>query len=161
MLKVTLVGDRELVAKLDKMPNEIRKSLKTAVTKLALGLQRHIVADKLSGQVLNVKTGALRRSIFSKVEDRSDAVIGKVASSGDVKYAAIHEFGGVIPPHDVVPVRAEALHFFVGGHEVFAKRVHIPQVQMPQRSFMRTGLADMKDEITATLSEAVLGTLKA
>lgn len=122
----------------------------------ALRLEGHIKADKLSGQVLNVRTGNLRRSIFSGVEDDGDTIEIWAKQSGDVKYGAIHEFGGKTAAHDILPVKAKALHFIMGGKDVFAKIVHHPGSVMPERSYMRSSLEDMKDTIIAGLKDAVL-----
>ncbi len=154
MMNVTLVGDRELIAKFDAMPRKVHDALLKKVTVLALELEAKVKA-KLSGDVLNVRSGALRRSIFEAISDSLTSVIGKVASSGDVKYAAIHEFGGVIPAHEIVPDKAQALAFVIGGKQVFAARVNIPAVTMPQRSFLRSALAEMEPEIVEGLREAV------
>lgn len=154
MLNVTLVGDRELIAKLDAMPQRVHDALLKKVTALGLQLEAK-VKEKLSGGVLNVRTGALRRSIFNRVDDGATSVTDTVASSGDVKYAGIHEFGGTIPAHDIVPNKAQALAFPFEGKQVFAKRVHIPDVQMPERSFLRSSLADMRQQITDGLREAL------
>lgn len=154
MLNVSLVGDRELMAKLEAMPQRVHDALLKKVTLLALQLEAK-VKQKLSGDVLNVRSGALRRSIFEAVADQLSSVIGKVASSGDVKYAGIHEFGGTIPAHEVLPDKAKALAFIVGGKQVFARRVQIPDVQMPERSYLRSALAEMAQEITEGLREAV------
>jgi hypothetical protein len=48
--------------------------------------------------------------------------------SGDVKYAAIQEFGGAFPPHEIVPSKAKALAFVLGGKQVFAAQVTLPAV---------------------------------
>ena len=160
MLNVTLVGDRELVAKFDAMPQRVHDALLAKVTALALKLEDKVKSEKLSGQVLNVKTGALRRSIFETVTDNATSVIGKVASSGDVKYAAIHEFGGTIPAHDIYPVNAKALAFMLGGKQVFASVVHHPGSVMPERSYLRSSLDDMRDEIIDGLREAVVGAVQ-
>ena len=58
-----------------------------------------------------------------------------IATSGDLKYAAIHEYGGTIPPHQIVPDKARALAFAIGGKQVFAARVNLPAVTMPERSY--------------------------
>ena len=76
--------------------------------------------------------------------------------SGDVKYAAIHEFGGTIPPHQIVPDKAKALAFAIGGKQVFAARVNLPAVTMPERSYLRSSLAEMAEAIRERLSEAVV-----
>ncbi len=78
-----------------------------------------------------------------------------LAASPDIKYAAIHEYGGVIPPHQIVPDKAKALAFLVGGKQAFAARVNLPVIAMPERSYMRASLAEMADEIREGLSEAV------
>lgn len=55
---------------------------------------RIFMAENLSGRLINVDTGALRRSIF--VDDPKalgDAIVLVYGSQG-VPYAAIHEFGG-------------------------------------------------------------------
>ena len=160
MLNVTLTGDKELIARLDAMPDKVRRALVTKVTALSLKLEAHVKQDKLSGQVLNVRTGALRRSIFSTVDTGVTTVRGKVASSGDVKYAGIHEFGGTTPPHEIVPVKATVLSFMIGGKRVFARRVQHPGSRMPERSFLRSALADMAGEITTGLTDAVRQGLK-
>ena len=70
-------------------------------------------------------------------------------------YAAIHEFGGTIPPHEIVPDKARALAFLVGGKQAFAARVQMPAVTMPERSYMRAALSEMADDIRETFGAAV------
>lgn len=153
MLKVEVRLDAATSA-LDKIPQEVVDAVAEKVRVLTANLQAHIVADKLQGQVLNHRSGALSRSIQSITETSGGVTIGRVFSSGDVKYAAIHEFGGKTSPHDIYPVKAQALAFMMGGQQVFAKVVHHPGSVMPERSFMRSGLADMADEIVASIREA-------
>ena len=160
ILNVTVVGDRELVLKLQKMVPAVVAALYVKTYALALKLQAHIQRNKLSGQVLNVKTGALRRSIQTRVERSAAHVTGLVYSSGDVKYAGIHEFGGRTKPHDIFPRKAKALAFAgSGGGMVFASVVHHPGSVMPMRSFMRTGLGDMQAQISRELKETVVQTM--
>jgi phage gpG-like protein len=156
MFNVTLQGASEFVERLEQMPAVVQALLRSKVEALAIQLQAHVIRDKLSGQVLGVKTDALRRSIQEVVEASDDSVIGKVFSAGDVKYAAIHEYGGTIPAHDIYPSKAQALAFVVGGKTVFAKHVHIPDVKMPERSFLRSALADMAPEISSEMKAAVI-----
>lgn len=138
------VDDRRVMARLDAMPSGVRAALLKKVTVLRLKLEARI-KQKLSGEVLNVRTGNLRRSIFSETINDGARVEGRAASSGDVKYGAIHEFGGVI-----VPVKAKTLSFVIDGKRIFTKKV-----VMPKRSFMRTSLSELKPEIIAGLQSAV------
>ena len=113
MFTIEIKGDRELVERLNAMPSTVRVVLRRKVYMLALLLEA-MVKEKLSGPVLNVVSGALRRSITEEVTDNPEQISAKVYSSGDVKYAAIHEYGGVIHIPEIVPVKAKALHFFRG-----------------------------------------------
>jgi phage gpG-like protein len=80
-----------------------------------------------AGQILS-DTGTLRRSISPQIPNGRAGPGGIVKISGDVvtvgttiKYAAIHNYGGVIRPK-----KAKALSWTVGKHRVFAKKVEIP-----------------------------------
>ena len=113
------------------------------VMRLALKMTS-LVKRKLSGEVLKVRTGRLRRSIHPEWEFRrgwSGATVGT-----NVEYAAIHEFGG-----DIVPKRAPALLFKVDGRWVRTQRV-----RMPERSFLRSALREMEPEIEGQLRAAVM-----
>lgn len=116
------------------------------------------IREKLSGEVLNTRSGALTDSISSFFDDEGSAV-SVAASSGGVPYAAIHEFGGKSAAHDIVAVKAKALAFSVGSGEVFAKRVRHPGSTIPARSYLRSALAEMRDEITTGWKQAVLESL--
>lgn len=153
MLNVSVQVDAATAA-LGKIPQEVVDAVAEKVRALTTNLQHHIVADKLQGQVLNHRSGALSRSIQQDVETSGDVTTGRVFSSGDVKYAAIHEYGGTTKPHDIFPVKAQALAFMMGDQQVFAKVVHHPGSKIPERSYMRSGLADMADQIVAELREA-------
>jgi HK97 gp10 family phage protein len=154
MLNIKILGDDALIARLSNMPDNVRKKLLAKVTTLAFELERKIKGDKLSGQVLNVRTGKLRASIHSSVSQTETSTIGKAASSGDVKYAAVHEFGGTIQIPEIV-AKSKALAFMQNGKMAFYKKVAAHTVKMPERSFMRSSLADMKDRIIAEMTEAV------
>jgi hypothetical protein len=67
LMNVTLVGDKELIARLQKMPGAVQAALKIKVTQLALQLENYVKTRKLNGQVLNRITGRLARSIANKV----------------------------------------------------------------------------------------------
>ncbi len=146
-------------AALSDMPERLRDALADKATSFATALEAK-VQQKLAGEVLNTRTGALARSIVTTIEQGTASVAVTVATDGDVKYAAIHEFGGIIPAHEIVPDKAKALAFLVGGKQAFAARVELPAVTMPERSYLRSSLAEMADEIGQGLSEAVRETMK-
>jgi phage gpG-like protein len=145
----------EFSASLAAMPGQVRQALSSKANLLAVALEAKI-QQKLSGGVLNMRSGALASSIIATVDESSADVSVRIGTSGDVKYAAIQEFGGTIPPHEIVPDKAKALAFIVGGKQVFAARVNLPAVTMPERSYLRSSLAEMAEEIREGLSEAVV-----
>jgi phage gpG-like protein len=142
-------------AALAAMPARIRDALSAKANALAVELQARI-QQNLSGDVLNMKSGALAASIGVTIAESTAGVSVHIATSPDVKYAAIHEFGGTIPPHRIVPDKAKALAFLVGGKQAFAARVQLPAVTMPERSYMRSALAEMADDIRAEFNAAII-----
>lgn len=153
MFTIDLVGQEKVIARFGAMPDKVRAALRRKIYALAIELANR-VRQKLSGQVLQVRSGDLRASIFENVDETETSIIGRVGSSGDVKYAAIHEYGGTIPAHEVVPSKAQALAFVWQGKQVFFKHVHIPDVHMPERSYLRSSLAEMKQEIISEIQSA-------
>ncbi len=140
------------------MPDRLRQALSAKGNELAASLQAKI-QQKLAGEALNARTGALARAITATIDNGSAGISVVIGVSGDIKYAAIHEFGGTIPPHQIVPDKARALAFLVGGKQAFAMRVNLPAIDMPERSYLRSSLAEMTDEIGAGMSEAVVEAL--
>jgi len=157
MLDIELQDD--YAASLAAMPDRLRQALAAKANGLAADLLAK-VQRQLTGGVLNAKTGALARSIVATVDEGTTGVAVRVGTSGDIKYAAIHEFGGTIPPHDIVPDKAKALAFVTGGKQVFAARVGLPAITMLERSYLRSSLAAMADEITNELREAVIAGIR-
>jgi hypothetical protein len=157
MFQVDLRDDYS--ASLAGMPDRVRQALSSKANALAVALEAKI-QQKLSGGVLNMRSGALARSIIATVDESSAGVSIRIGTSGDVKYAAIQEFGGTIPPHEIVPDKAKALAFVAGGKQLFAAHVNMPAVTMTERSYLRSSLAEMAEEIAEGMSEVVADTLR-
>jgi phage gpG-like protein len=155
MLSIKITGSDELQRRLAGVPDRVRASLLAKVWILAIELENYVKRDKLSGQVLNAVTGRLRRSIHSDVKVVGDTVVGRVFSSGDVPYADIQEFGGRTSPHDIFPVKAQALAFMQNGKMAFYKHVRHPGSKIPERSYLRSALADKRDHIVEEMTKAV------
>ena len=94
---LTLEGEKELLQKMDRLPPRIRQRVgERALLKSALLLEAHIKQNKLSGQVLRVRSGRLRSSISHRLEPIGQDLTARVGTN--VVYARIHEFGGTITP---------------------------------------------------------------
>jgi phage gpG-like protein len=131
----------------------LRRALVQAIrraTKTVEARAKHLV----SGPVLNVRTGTLRRSITSQTFQESDRVRGVISASA--RYARIHELGGKTRPHEIRPKHAKALHFFAGGSEIFARAVHHPGSKIPERSYLRRALRESQAAIRAEIRAAVI-----
>lgn len=139
--------------KLTVLPEVIRGRLRATIVRDTRELAA-LVRSNLSGAVLKIRTGRLFGSVRNEMVENSKAVYGRVYSVG-VPYAAIHEYGGQTRPHLIRPVNARALHFFVGGREVFAKLVRHPGSRIPERSFMRSALAAMQGKLVDDMTAAV------
>ena len=157
IVNMVVVGDKELKSRLMGAPARVAGGVWRTLYQQGLELQRHIVADKLTGQVLNVVTGALRRSIQLAMSQDGDLMRATVYSAGDVKYARIHEFGFSGVEHVVAHTRMQTQVF---GRVVSPFQVnvgaHDRMMNMPQRSFMRTGLADRQEPATKAIMDAVM-----
>jgi phage gpG-like protein len=147
-------GLEETRAQFDAYPAALQTALSAKGAELAAALADLVKNSKLSGAVLNTRSGALGDSIAVSVNADSDGVLALVGSEGDVKYAAIQEYGGKTSAHEILPVKADVLAFVIGDAQHFARRVEHPGSLIPERSYLRSALADMKDEILTALADA-------
>lgn len=144
----TVIGGEEAVARFKAMPTRLRIELSGGIARAALRLQAYVKGDKLSGGVLKVRTGRLRRSINERVIEETNKVTGIVGTN--VEYAAVHEYGFTGTEN----VRAHLRQLKSGATQNV--RAHTRTVHMPERSFLRSALKDMAPEIRAEF-EAALG----
>ena len=154
MFALTLDGLEDASARLEAYPAALAASLDAKAAELAAALVDLVQNDKLSGAVLNLRSGALRDSIVASISADADGVVASVDSVGDVNYAAIQEYGGKTSAHEILPVKAQALAFVAGGAQRFARRVEHPGSLIPERSYLRSSLDDMRDDILDALAEA-------
>lgn len=101
-----------------------------------------LVRTNLSGAVLRPGSGALRDSVRAEMSEDASGFAARVWSDGSVPYARIQEYGGRIAVPEILPNRAKALAFVYGGRMVFAKSARAHVVDIPERSYMRTALAE-------------------
>jgi phage gpG-like protein len=160
MAAFKLTGADELLQRFDRLGADVQACLFATSQTLAASLQAHVQQDKLSGQVLKRLSGDLAASVAATVEIGDGVVTAQVFAANPPPYAALLEFGGVIPAHEVRPVSAEALSFMRDGRQVFAKVAHSPDVTVPAHSYLRAALQDMAAEITTELQQAVARALK-
>lgn len=128
----------------------LRVNLIRAIRESALDVEVR-AKELVTGPVLRVRSGTLRRSIHSQVEAFDGGVRGIISTN--VPYARIHELGGIfhVPEH----IRRVT--------EAFGRRLRTPtyatvrahEVRFPERPFMRRALSEMTIQIRARIRQAV------
>lgn len=159
MISGYLIGDRQLVAKMDGLPAAVQRDVAKTVDMLGLRLIQKVVSDKLSGQVLKRRTGRLAASIargasetrskFEQTETTATSIVGT-----NVSYGKTWEYGAHVPAYDIFPKNRQALRFMMNGKEVFARHVHMPARDIKARPFLAPALQEMKPLIIAELQAA-------
>jgi phage gpG-like protein len=153
------VNDQAIIAKLGSMGPRIREALRAAVTREAIALTRVVKEEKLSGQVLKNRTGTLRRSINFSVTDDATGVTGSVSSG--VKYAAAHEYGfdGIVSVREHLRIVKQAFGRPIESVSATV-RAHQRHMHLPERSFLRSALAESTPGIRERLHAAVAAATK-
>lgn len=147
MITGIVVGSEAASAKFDAFPQRLRAELRVGIGRAALLVLTDSKERKLSGQVLNVVTGRLRRSINAKITESVTGVEGSVGTN--VAYAHVHEFGF----DGTVSVREHLSRSKLGNQ--FTVRQHNRTVHVPERSFLRSALADMAAPIRVEFENAL------
>lgn len=131
----------------------IGDAIEQELNAVSIDLQSYIKKNKLSGQVLKNRTGNLRRAIDREVTRTDSAVTATVGVSPNaVKYAAAHEFGADI---NIPEVSGKLMVFSLGDKMIFTMRHRAFTVHMPERSFLRSSLAENRADIILRLDKAV------
>ena len=153
MLKAYIVGQEKVIARLGSLPELIANEVEREIRRLTFKLEEHVKSDKLSGFPLHRRTGTLRASINSRVTRNGSRITGSVGTN--VVYAAVHEYGF----DGMVDVRQYTRHvtqvFGRATSAIQLVRAHVRHMHMPERSFLRSSLAEMTDEIRKSLLRAV------
>jgi phage gpG-like protein len=152
MLAFNILNLEEVLAWLSALPDSLKAALFAKSQDLATALQEK-VGDKLSGEVLQSRTGRLKDSIVSVTEESETQVNSSVFVGGDVPYAAIQEYGGVTKAHIIAAANGRALAFAMSGKQRFFRSVNHPGSVIPERSYLRSSLDEMSDDIRDGLQE--------
>lgn len=154
MLTVEVDATRA-IARVGRIDQATRAALRGVIVTLTQGLAA-LVRQKLSGQVLNKVSGRLYNSISSTMIENPSTVYGVVMTQG-VPYARIHEYGGTI--HH--PGSSKFQAWMGPNGMIFTHGTKPHDIVIPERSYMRSSLADMQDQIVSQLTQAVRGAAKA
>lgn len=156
MIDGFVTGDSEVIANLNGFSTSVGANLKSAITRLTIQLQNKAKNEKLSGQVLNVRTGRLKRSIQQTVMVSGSSVVGVVSTN--VAYAPPHEYGfsGTVSVKQSLRTVKQAFGRPIAARQV-SVRSHQRKVNLPERSFLRSALREMNESgvIVEVITQAV------
>jgi phage gpG-like protein len=150
---------------LEEFPAHVLQAIATTLddeNQLTVG---HIVQNRMTGTgpfppeegKLGVRSNVLRRSIrASKASIVGSAVVSSIGTN--IEYAAIHEFGGVIPPHDIRPRRGKALRFMIGNAVITVGKVRHPGSTIPKRAPIARGIEDRTANYRNAVGAAITST---
>ena len=144
------VDSERVIAKMQAREVGIPKALANVVTALSY---------KLYAAVMNrapVQTGKLRASIGREVVANKLQAIATIKTGKNIPYAKFVEYG--TKAHDIVPTKAKALNFMMGGKQVFFKKVRHPGTKA--MLYVHGPFEEMKPEIIARIEAAMHEALK-
>ena len=162
MLNAYLIGDAEVIRRLDALPERLRDELKIGIGNVALKLQREVVQQKLQGQVLKRRTGHLMNSIVQDVTENDAQIVGTVTAGGPtMKYARAHEYGftGTVTVKEHLRTIKQAFGKPIAPMQITV-RAHPMKMNLPERSFLRSALRDItasgliRNEIDGAIARA-------
>lgn len=154
MISIKLIGDDAALDRLNTIRDAANQGVARAIAKLGADLRNSIQQNKLSGQVLHARSGALKQSISVRV-DRSATTVSATVFS-DLDYAAAQEYGF----SGTVDVRASLRQIKEAfGHPIAAQTIgiaaHSRRMDLPERSFLRSALDDLTPDISAGVADAL------
>ena len=160
MLKMEFIGGDVLAAVLRSYGDKVQTAIVQSIGRSALRLQSEVMDNRLSGQVLNIRTGNLHRSIHQQVTSSGGLVVGEVDTN--VRYGVAHEYGfaGTVNVKASMRQIRQAFGRPLKSPRYVQIRAHSRNVKLPERSFLRSALRDMKPEIEADLQKSIEGALR-
>lgn len=157
-IRAEIVGDEKLIAQFNQVYPTLQGELEKATARAALRLLRHVKEDKLSDQVLHVRSGRLRRSITMRVEQDGKTTTGWVGTN--VVYARRLEYGFT----GTESVRA-FMRRATGGKKKDARSVPVRaftrKANTKEYRFLRGSYDDLRGPIQQELRNASTLTLQA
>lgn len=153
MIKIRFISSAENIQKMRSYGPKIIQTLFSRINILMTQLGAK-VTQKLSGEVLKVRTGVLRGSVqVEPTRFDGKSIIGRVSVAGPpAQYGQFHETG---IPHawEVMASKQKFLKFAIDGKTHFAKSIVHPALK--QRAFAKPSEDEMRETIISDLRAAV------
>lgn len=143
MVAISLTSNPKNKAVINRLQKNFRDGIIEGFKMAMLYAESKSKASFGSTNAPKVRSGHLRRSIYSRVEYKSRMFTGYLFS--DVKYSAIHEFGGIIKAKN-----SPYLRFKINESWVTKK-----QVIIPRRSYMEDPIIENLNTIQSIFNETL------
>jgi phage gpG-like protein len=172
MLTATVVGVGDVTRRLEGIPGAIAERLRETIAAQTLEVLR-LAKQKTSGDVLRNRTGTLRRKLNMEMQVGADRIAGSVGIK--LSYAAAHEFGSKATGTTMVSEHQRRLNIVrrLVKNKELKTRTTLKVVEthsgvatvrehqrnwrhnLPERSYMRTALAERRQAVLDAISRAV------
>jgi hypothetical protein len=159
---ISLVGLKELKAKLDRMSPAAQDRLRVFMARFTL-----TVRDQVKSNILErfKSDGPLYQGVKSEQIEERESFTGRVYID-EIPYAAIQEYSGVTRPHVIEAVNGKALAFLSpaglglssgdGSNAlVMVKKVNHPGSRIPERTYARLALVQLRGDFEDGIKEVV------
>ena len=152
MIHGTVIGADAVIANLGQVHTGVHRAVVRAVRRKTNELVR-LQKEKVSGPVLKTKTGTTRRGINAEFAETDTSITGSAGIGKEkAKYPAVHEYGGTFNIKEHVRT----------VKKIFGKPLKTPVTQtvrahtatFPERSFLRSALREMREEILREIETA-------
>lgn len=147
LIEGQILGAETVQARFNAVQESTRRQVRQAVAAQGRELLR-LVKQKLSDDVLHVRSGRLRHSMNTQNTD--DGSTFRSSTGTNVVYARVHELGF----QGTVQVREHLRQTKNGAVSVSA---HHMRMNIPKRSFLASSLEARKVEIRVALIDAIKG----
>jgi len=175
VLTATVVGVGSVIQRLEGIPRKVHGELEREIQKQALAVL-DLAKAKVSGPVLRNRTGTLRRKINMQMDVGAGRIVGAVGIK--LSYAPAHEFGfqGAVlvrahvrrslqqmkeDQRSRIVGRGERRHRVVTdskkqlGAGVIQVGEHTREMDLPERSFLRSALDERRQAILTGIRDAM------
>jgi phage gpG-like protein len=155
VIEVTVPDAEKLERDLGMTRAQLLADLKREVRKVATDVSATVKDRKLSGQVLKVQTGRLRRSVNYRTTETETGIEALVGTN--VSYGRAHEFGfsGEVGVKAHLRRVKQAFGRKLKKAKQVSVRAHSRTVNLPERSFLRSSLREMRTEIDSRIARVV------
>lgn len=152
MIEVQVTGDEQAVVRMGAEMRQYLTAIRAAVRKVGFDNEAAIKQGKLSGQVLNRRSGRLSAGVHTEYSHTNDSAQVVTGIGPKLLYGKWHEEGGTFTVKQHMRVIRQAF-----GRPIAPTTVTVKQHQMtlPQRSWLRSTFRERAEKNINAVRDAV------